>query len=260
MNVALRRRFLSNRFDDGDRHRTVRSKLWPRVSPHEARDNADRRSRRCSSGDKEQAGDHHSPVHDERRRSFDVHPRRRVCGLGLAVAALVTGCAGGVQGSRPLTTPAVSAVSTSATETTPPDQRVVVGLRWRAAQAAFVAAVTAPGGPDPNFPALGQTMGGHELDFVRGYLATAHAEGYLGRGTATFGDPNVQIDSPTQATVVSCEIDQTYLVDAHGTPAPGKAGNRGPTRTGIRATMALDGLGVWRLVNTLRTEGSCPTS
>jgi len=102
-------------------------------------------------------------------------------------------------------------------------------------------------------------MSGHELDFVRHYLATARAEGYSGRGTASFGQPTVHLDSATQATVTSCETDQTYLVDTQGNPVPGRAGNPGPTLTGIRATLTLDALGVWKVTNSVSTEGSCPS-
>jgi hypothetical protein len=105
---------------------------------------------------------------------------------------------------------------------------------------------------------LAETMTGHELDYVRHYLATARAEGYFGRGSAVFGSPVVHVTSSTEATVVSCGTDRTYLVDRSGNPAPGRAGDPGPTPTAVHSTMVLDALGVWKESSSTSTEGTCP--
>lgn len=257
MNVALRRRFLANRFDDGDRHRTVRSNPLHRMRPLEAAGRVDLRS---PLGRRGGAADRFTPRHKGHCSSGEFQRTSCVCGLGLALA-LVSGCSGASQQVTPVTVPtALSAAASGSTATTVlPDPRVLVLERWQQAEDAYDAAVTAPGGPDSEAPDLQRTMTGHQLDYVRTFLATAKTEGYLGRGSNGHGNPVVTISSPTQATVVSCLSDGTYFVEvATGKPAPGIAGKPGPTPATIRSTMVLDALGVWRMSDSVVKEGTCP--
>jgi hypothetical protein len=130
--------------------------------------------------------------------------------------------------------------------------------RWQAAEDAYDGAVTNAQGPDPNDPDLDRTMIGNELEHVRAYLQLARSEGYVGRGHNGHGAPAVTALSSTQATVLSCLSDGTYfVVAATGKPAPGSSGNPGPTPAGIRSTMVLDPLGVWRMSDSVVTEGAC---
>jgi hypothetical protein len=161
--------------------------------------------------------------------------------VGAAVCSLLFSGCGGTNTASKVSTPSTTKVISSTSTPSPADAQILSA--WLAAQQAFdYAALTS----NANEPSLALTMVDPELSGVRQSLAKLKAAGDIGRGSVTFGRPQVTATAgSTSATVVSCIHDQEVEVAAStGLSIPGDLGRSDFELIASTMVKALSG---WKL-------------
>ena len=167
---------------------------------------------------------------------------------GLLSLFLLVGCgsSGGPSPTpRPSTTASPSAVDAAILQA------------YRAASAAFVAAVMIP---DPAYPALSATTTDPLLTEIRQTLVYDKGTGIVGRGSVQLLHPHVVSIIASTAVVQDCVYSALISVyAATGQPVPNQPGGTRPEYDAVRATLVLTADGSWKVSDHVVTAGSCPS-